>query len=100
MCASYSSRKYLIVERTGLGADWPRPQSDDVFTSMLSVSSRSRSPSRPLPSVILVNISSSRLVPILQGTHLPHDSDLVNSRKYLATFTMQSVSSSTTIPPD
>ena len=26
MWASYSSRKWRIVERTGLGADWPSPQ--------------------------------------------------------------------------
>src|SRR5512147_1872853 len=30
--ASYSSRKYLIVVRTGFGEVWPRPQSDASFT--------------------------------------------------------------------
>src|SRR5512139_1209962 len=89
-----------MVERIGLGADCPRPQSDAVLTSLLRVSRRSMSPSRPLPSVMRVRISSSLLVPILHGTHLPQDSDWVNCRKYLATFTMQSVSSSTTMPPE
>src|SRR5574337_15425 len=84
----------------GFGADWPSPQSDEVITSKLSVSSRSMSPSRPLPSVIRVRISSRRFVPMRQGTHFPQDSDSVNFRKYVATFTMQSVSSSTTMPPE
>src|SRR4029077_7272591 len=35
-----------------------------------------------------------------QGMHLPQDSDMQNSMKYLATSTMQEVSSITIMPPD
>ena len=35
-----------------------------------------------------------------QGGHLPQDSLLVKDRKYLATSTMQSSSSRTTMPPE
>ena len=39
-----------------------------------SIHTPSMSPALPSPSVILVNNSSILFVPILHGTHLPHDS--------------------------
>ena len=54
----------------------------------------------PLPSVILLRISSRRRVPIRQGVHLPQDSSTVNSRKNLAMSTMQVSSSMTIRPPE
>ena len=42
----------------------------------------------------------SWVVPTRQGTHLPHDSSRQKSMKYLATLTMQEVSSMTIIPPE
>ncbi len=100
MCASYSFLKYLIVESTGLGADWPRPQRDVAIISLLKSISVSISPISPRPSVISVSKSSITLVPTLHGTHLPQDSSAVNSRKNLAVLTIQVLSSITTIPPD
>src|SRR5574337_698667 len=100
ICASYSSRKYLIVLRIGFGAVCPRPQSDVALIPALSFSSRSISLLLPWPFVIRSSVSSSRLVPTRQGTHLPQDSDWVNWTKYRATFTMQSSSSSTIMPPE
>ena len=41
-----------------------------------------------------------RSMPIRQGTHLPQDSSLRKSMKYLATSTMQVDSSMTTMPPE
>ncbi len=42
----------------------------------------------------------SCVVPTRHGTHLPHDSSRQKSMKYLATLTMQLVSSMTIIPPE
>ncbi len=58
------------------------------------------SPSSPSPAVMRSRISSMRLVPRRQGTHLPQLSFCVNCRKYLARSTMQVVSSATTMPPE
>ena len=58
------------------------------------------SPSFPFPLVMLVRILSICLMPSRQGTHLPHDSSVRNSMKYLATSTMQVSSSMTIMPPE
>ena len=58
------------------------------------------SPSRPPPAQMRSRISSMRLVPTRQGTHLPQLSSCVNSRKKRARSTMQVVSSTTTRPPE
>ena len=58
------------------------------------------SPSRPSPALMRSSISSMRLVPRRQGTHLPHDSFCVKSRKKRARSTMQVSSSTTTMPPE
>src|SRR5208283_5736441 len=89
-----------MVLKTGFGAVWPSPHSDEDRMSLPRASSKSMSFDLPLPSVIRVRISRSRWVPIRHGTHLPHDSDLVNSRKYLAMFTMQLLLSRTIMPPE
>src|SRR5260221_13052747 len=49
MWASYSSRKYFSVERTGLGAVVPRPQRLPVLMKPDMSSSRWRSPARLFP---------------------------------------------------
>src|SRR3990172_8451975 len=100
MCSSYSSLKYLIVVRTGLGALLPSPQSEPSTTFLPRSLRSSISPSLPCPEVILLRIASIWNVPILHGGHFPHDSDCVNERKNFATSTMQVSSSITTIPPE
>jgi hypothetical protein len=60
----------------------------------------SRSSGRPSPRVIRSRIVSNCWVPSRHGVHLPHDSSAVNSRKNLATSTMQLVSSIPTMPPE
>src|SRR5512143_1987941 len=99
-CSSYSSRKYLMVESTGLGALFPRPQSEPDTTILPIFSSLSMSPFSPLPEVIFSINPYICQGPIRQGGHLPQDSLLVKDRKYFATSTMQSSSSSTTMPPE
>jgi hypothetical protein len=59
----------------------------------------SMSPSWPSPATMWSRISSMRLVPSLQGTHLPHDSSCVKSMKKRATSTMHESSSMTIMPP-
>jgi len=54
--ASYSSLKYLIVLKTGLGAVWPSPHRDVEIIFLLKFSRNSISPSLPFPSVISVNL--------------------------------------------
>src|SRR3990170_8300365 len=85
MWDSYSSLKYFIVVRTGLGAVCPRPQREVAMMSWDMSLSSSISPPFPFPSEIFVRRSSITVVPILQGGHLPQDSSAVNSRKNLAT---------------
>ena len=100
MWASYSCRKWLIVESTGLGQVWPRPQrAESLMIGPISRRS-SISPSLPSPLVIRVRISSIRFVPMRQGTHLPQDSSWVKLRKKRAMSTMQVFSSMTIMPPD
>ncbi len=53
-----------------------------------------------MPSVIFSKILNICLPPTRQGVHFPQDSSIVKSIKNLATFTIQSSSSSTIIPPD
>ena len=100
MCSMYSSRKVFRVEITGRGADLPRPHRAMVLTMVASSSSLSRSSSSPLPATIFSRISSIRLVPSRQGTHLPQDSRWVKDMKNRATSTMQVCSSITTMPPE
>src|SRR5699024_9314869 len=78
--ASYSSRKYLIVVRIGLGALLPRLHNDASCTAWPIRSSSSMSPSLPLPSQISVRISSILRRPSRQGVHLPH---LYSQRKFV-----------------
>src|SRR3989304_4377891 len=98
--ASYSFLKYLRVERNGLGELLPSAQSAASWAVSESCSRSSMSPSLPLPFVMFVRILSICLMPSRQGTHLPHDSSVRKSRKYLATSTIQVSSSMTIIPPD
>ena len=67
--ARYSSRKYFSVLWTGLQALCPRPHRAVLLMVSASSSSRSRSSSVPLLSMIRSRISSIRLVPSRQGTH-------------------------------
>src|SRR5208283_2252003 len=100
MCASYSSLKYRNVLRNGLGAVLPKAQREASPATSDSSSKSSISPSFPFPLVMFVRILSICLMPSRQGTHLPHDSSVRKSRKYLATSTIQVSSSMTIIPPD
>ena len=52
------------------------------------------------PAEMRSRISSMRVAPTRQGTHLPQLSSAVNLRKNLAKSTMQVLSSTTTMPPD
>ncbi len=99
-CFSYSARKYFRVERTGLAAVWPSPQSEASLTERASSSSRSMSLRVAWPSVIFLTISHIRWVPSRQDRHLPQDSSRRKLRKYLATSTMQVFSSMTIMPPE
>src|SRR5512139_3823043 len=100
MCSSYSFLKWRIVLRTGLGAVPPKAHSEaPMAVSDISCSS-SMSPSFPFPFVILVRILSICLMPSRHGVHLPHDSSFSKLRKYLATSTMQVLSSITIMPPE
>ncbi len=89
-----------MVERTGLGQVWPRPQRDESLMICPISSKRLISPSSPKPFVMRVSISSMRFVPMRQGTHLPQDSSWVKLRKNRAISTMQVFSSMTIMPPD
>src|SRR3989339_275064 len=98
--ASYSSRKYLRVDKNGLGALLPRAQREASTAVSASSSRSSISPSLPLPWVILVSILCIWRRPSRQGTHLPQDSSVRKAIKYLATSTMQVSSSMAIIPPE
>src|SRR3989338_9412959 len=100
MCAKYSSRKYLKVDTTGFCADCPNPQRDIVLISSLICSNTSRSSSLPSPCVILIRMSSIRVVPTLHGGHFPQDSFAQKARKNLPISTIHVVSSTTTRLPD
>ena len=100
MCASYSSRKFWIVDTTGEGAVLPSPHSAVLEMVSASSSSSSMSPSSPRPSTMRSRISSMRFVPSRQGTHFPQDSFCVKFMKKRATSTIQVLSSITTSPPD
>ncbi len=100
MCATYSWRKWRMVDRTGFAAVWPSPHSDPSLTALPSLSSRSMSSNSPSPSVIRRRMSYICLVPIRQGAHLPQDSSFTNSVKNRAISTMQIDSSITTRPPE
>src|SRR4030043_176213 len=100
MCASYSFRKYRIVERTGFGAVFPNPQWEVSLICCPSRSSRPISSSFPLPAAIRFRILSITFIPIRQGTHLPQDSSTEKSVKNRAVSTMQVESFMTTRPPD
>ena len=54
MCSMYSSMKYLSVDRTGLEAVWPRPQSEALFIASQIACMSTMSCSVPRPSVILL----------------------------------------------
>src|ERR1039457_1833710 len=81
----YSSRKNLSVLTTGLGAFWPRPHKLVFRTMSQSSSSVERSPAVASRCTILSSRRCICTVPARQGTHLPHDSSMQNSMKYLAT---------------
>jgi len=80
MCATYSSLKYFIVDKTGFGAVCPSPHTEDFLIVFANTSNFSISSSFPFPSVILSSISSILCVPILHGVHFPHDSSTVNPK--------------------
>ena len=80
-CASYSSGKLSIVERTGLGEVCPSPHKAVSFITLDRLRNRIKSPSSPCPSVIRSRISWSRLFPIRQGVHFPQLSFLIKSIK-------------------
>jgi len=65
----------------GIGSRLASPQSRRLLIILPNRSRLSMSYISPLPSVILMRISSIRLVPSLHGVHLPQDSFCVNSRK-------------------
>ena len=100
MWASYSWRKWRMVESTGFGAVWPRPQSAVWLMDSPRAMRRSMSPSSPSPWQMRSTISSIRLVPTRHGGHLPQLSSCVNSRKKRAMSTMQVSSSMTMTPPE
>ena len=80
-CASYSSRKYLNVDKIGLGAVFPKPHKLPFFVQRAKFSSSSKSVDLAFPSHKLFMMSSIRLVPVRQKVHFPHDSSCVNDRK-------------------
>src|ERR1019366_143280 len=98
--ASYSSRKYFSVVTTGLGALCPSPHKLVWRTSSQSSSSSVTSAGVASPAVIFSRMPCSCWVPARHGMHLPQDSLMQNSMKYLATSTMQDVSSMTIMPPE
>ena len=83
-----------------MAAVWPRAHIEASLQAGASSSRSPRSASVPLPSVIRVTISYIRWVPSRQETHLPQDSSRRKLRKYLATSTMQVLSSMTIMPPE
>src|SRR5581483_9984108 len=100
MCARYSSANDFNVLTTGFGADWPRPQRLVFLSRSQSSSSIFRSCSVAVRSVIALNMRCIWYVPTRHGTHFPQDSVMQKSMKYLATSTMQELSSITIMPPD
>ena len=100
MCASYSSRKYLIVLKTGLGALPPSAHREPSAIAWHMVFRSSTSSSLPFPAQMSSRISLILRIPSRQGTHLPQDSSLRKARKYLATSTIQERSSMTIMPPE
>src|ERR1019366_2338152 len=96
----YSSRKNLSVLTTGLGAFWPRPHKLVFRTMSQSSSSVERWPAVASRCTILSSRRCICTVPARQGTHLPHDSSMQNSMKYLATSGMRVDSSITIMPPE
>jgi hypothetical protein len=100
MWARYSSRKWRRVETTGFGAVCPRPHRLVLLSRSERCSRSSRSRRVASPRVILSSSPHICTVPARQGTHLPQDSSRQNSMKYLATSTMQDVSSITMRPPE
>ena len=100
MWASYSARKWRMVESTGLGAVWPSPQREVSRMMRPSSSSFTMSPSSPFPVQMRSTISNMRRVPMRQGGHLPQDSSCTKSRKKRAMSTMQVSSSMTMRPPE
>src|ERR1039457_4067685 len=98
--ASYSSRKYFSVVTMGLGALCPSPHRLVLRTSSQSSSSSATSAGAASPAVIFSRMPCICCVPARHGMHLPQDSLMQNSMKYLATSTMQDVSSMTIMPPE
>ena len=99
-CASYSSLKYLKVERTGLGPVCPNPQRAASFIVLESSSNVSISSGFPRPAQIFSSNCNRRRVPSRQGVHLPQDSSCTKSIKNRAMSTIHEFSSITMAPPD
>ena len=100
MCRSYSDRKYRSVLSTGFDAVCPRPHMLVSLTTAASSSSSATWSNVPRPDAMSSRISHIRCVPFRQLKHLPQDSSLRNSMKYLATSTMHVRSSMTIMPPE
>src|SRR5579871_4974958 len=100
MCARYSSANDRSVLTTGFGADCPSPHRLVCLSRSQSSSSiyKSCCVADMLP--IAVRIRCIWYVPTRQGMHLPQDSVMQKSMKYLATSTMHELSSMTIIPPE
>ena len=80
-CSSYSLRKCRRVDRTGLGAVLPNPQSAAFFTAFANTSRLSMSFIVPLPDARRSRMSSILLAPTLQNVHLPQLSPEMKLRK-------------------
>ena len=82
MWSSYSSRKWRMVVSTGLGADWPSAAKRalaDHAAQLVEQVQLLRACRRP--AVMAFRMRSALLRPTRQGTHLPQDSEWVNSMK-------------------
>src|SRR5215471_8487985 len=71
ICSRYSSRKFFMVDITGLAAVRPSIQRDAFEVAYPISSSFCISDSSPLPSAIFSRILSICVVPMRHGEHLP-----------------------------
>src|SRR5262249_51491098 len=81
ICATNSSLKYLIMLSVGLGADCPKPHKLVYLTVSHRSCSSAKSSMLARPCTTRESSSYISTVPTRHGTHLPHDSDILNSMK-------------------